>query len=188
MALAPQSVPLLTPFPLSAGTVPAQEATHPGNYFSTHKQTSLPSLHIMLVDDDAEDREIFEEAIREVNPEIRLSTISSCEDVIDELMKPAKKPDLVILDLNMPKKNGFECLEELREIDELAAVPVMVYSTTANAEQVTRAYEKKANMYLQKPSSFEGIKALITMILALDPEHYIPQAPQNNFLVQIQQT
>jgi len=141
-------------------------------------------LHIMLADDDEDDREIFEEVFRGLLPEIKFSQAETGDELISKLHKETPLPDLIILDLNMPTRNGLECLEEIRSHVKFAHVPVVVYSTTANNDHVEKAFNKGANLYLQKPSNFPGIKKLIERILGLRPIEYIPQAARHDFLLQ----
>lgn len=129
---------------------------------------SKKRLHIFLVDDDADDRMLFQEAMSEVDPKAKLSIADGC-DMLVKLAKTEKdKPDMIFLDLNMPGLNGFECLDEIKNKEHFGNVPVIIYSTTANPEQVKKIYNKGANLYMQKPTSYEGIKRLMNKILAAD--------------------
>jgi len=144
---------------------------------------SKKPLHIFLIDDDADDRMLFEEAINEVHPQAKLSTADCC----DMLMKLAKvetdKPDMIFLDLNMPGLNGFECLEEIKSKDHLEDIPVIIYSTTANPEQVKKTYNKGATLYMQKPSSYEGIKKLMNQVLLIDLSEHMQKAVATNMVL-----
>lgn len=138
-------------------------------------------LHIFLVDDDVDDRMLFQEAMNEVDPQARLSVADGC----DMLMKLAKieedKPDMIFLDLNMPGLNGFECLDEIKNKQQFGNVPVIIYSTTANPEQVKKTYNKGATLYMQKPSSYEGIKKLMNKIITKD--FFDAKAIENNLVL-----
>jgi len=141
-------------------------------------------LHIMLADDDQDDREIFEEVFRSLIPGIKFSQAETGDELIRKLNNSSTLPDLLILDLNMPNRNGLECLEDIRNDEQLSQLPVVVYSTTANRDHVEKAYIKGANLYLQKPNNFSGIQKLIEQILQLDLKEFIPQAPKEEFLLQ----
>jgi DNA-binding NarL/FixJ family response regulator len=83
----------------------------------------------------------------------------------------------------MPGINGFECLEELKKNkDQFANIPVLIYSTSANPEQVKQVYDKGANLYLQKPTSFEGIKTLMKKVLNLNFSEYFPKAMERHIV------
>ncbi|MEO6583617.1 MAG: response regulator [Ferruginibacter sp.] len=140
-------------------------------------------LHILLVDDDADDRLLFQEAMNEVNPQAKLSTADGC----DMLMKLAKiendKPDMIFLDLNMPGLNGFECLEEIKSKHHFGNIPVIIYSTTANPEQVKKTYTIGATLYMQKPSSFDGIKKLMNQVLKINFNDHRQKAMVTNMVL-----
>lgn len=137
-------------------------------------------LHIFLVDDDADDRMLFQEAMNEVDPQAKLSLADGC-DMFIKLANTEDKPDIILLDLNMPGLNGFECLEEIKNKHQLGAIPVIIYSTTANPEQVKKTYKKGATLYVQKPSSYEGIKILMNKILSQDL--FDAKAMENNLVL-----
>src|SRR6476661_3821787 len=129
---------------------------------------SQKPLHIFLVDDDIDDRMLFQEAIQEVAPETKLSLADGCDMLLKLSKVESDKPDMILLDLNMPGLNGFECLDEIKSKHQFGNIPVLIYSTTANPEQVKKTYNKGATLYMQKPSSFEGIKKLMDKVLRID--------------------
>ena len=94
-------------------------------------------------------------------------------------------PDLVFLDLNMPCKNGVECLEEIRAVKSFKNLPVIIYSTTANATQVDASYSKGASLYLQKPSNFESIKKSIAGILSKGIASFFEQPAKAQFVFKL---
>ncbi|MEO6491018.1 MAG: response regulator [Ferruginibacter sp.] len=144
------------------------------------------SFHLIIADDDEDDIELFEKAFLEIGPDFVISKANGSDELLTKLLETNPLPDLVILDLNMPAKNGFEILQEIRFHKKLSDIPVMVYSTTANTEQVHKTFELGANMYLQKPNNFQGIKSLIKTILSMNPALYIPQATKESFLFKVQ--
>ncbi|MEO6489697.1 MAG: response regulator [Ferruginibacter sp.] len=141
-------------------------------------------LHILLIDDDEDDKELFRAAFKEVAPESVVSTANS----IDELLKNidslnSELPDIIFLDLSMPKMDGFECLDLIKSINPLNNIPVFIYSTSVNPAHLELTYEKGASRYFQKPNSFDGIKSLITRMLLMAPESYLPQTKWDDFLM-----
>jgi CheY-like chemotaxis protein len=137
-------------------------------------------VHIFLVDDDADDRMLFQEAIREIAPETKLSLAEGCNMLMHLSKIEKEKPDMILLDLNMPGLNGFECLDEIKRIHHFGNIPVLIYSTTANPEQVKATYKKGATLYMQKPTSFEGIKTLMKKLLSINLDEYFPTALESN--------
>ncbi len=143
------------------------------------------SFNLTIADDDEDDLDLFEKAFTEIAPSFQINKAHGSDDLMKKLLEATTLPDLVILDLNMPAKNGFEILKEIRFHEKLSKLPVMVYSTTANEEQVAKTFELGANMYIQKPNNFQGIKILIEKILRMDPASYVPQAERSEFLYKI---
>ncbi len=139
--------------------------------FKGDKSTVLKQIeYIYLADDDSDDCYLFQEALNEVNDYIRLNTAEDGLVLMDTLHKDTRRPDIIFLDINMPGKNGFECLEEIRSAKELRKIPVVVLSTSDAQESIDKAYENGANWYVQKPTSFKGLKKLISHCLERDWE------------------
>ncbi|MEO5984410.1 MAG: response regulator [Ferruginibacter sp.] len=143
----------------------------------------IQPLHIFLVDDDADDRQLFQEAIYEIAPHTKLSLADGCDMLVKLAKIETEKPDLIFLDLNMPGLNGFDCLDEIKSKQSLGNVPVLIYSTTANPEQVKKTYNKGATLYMQKPSSYEGIKKLVHQVLLINLSDNLSQAVESNLVL-----
>lgn len=140
------------------------------------------SLHILLIDDDDDDKELFREAFKQVTPDSMLTTATSCDELlanIDNLN--SELPDIIFLDLNMPKMDGFECLDLIKSIHPLNNIPVFIYSTSVNPAHMSITFEKGASMFFQKPGTFDGIKTLIQKVLMLGRESYFPQTAWENY-------
>jgi CheY-like chemotaxis protein len=127
------------------------------------------SLNILLADDDEGSRTIFVEAIAEIAPHVSVSVAVNGRKLMNTLLTAGRElPDIIFLDLNMPLKNGWECLQEIRNSHRLKDIPVIIYSTSANREHIDRTYEDGANFYLIKPDSFSDLKLMAKSILSLD--------------------
>lgn len=125
------------------------------------------NLHILLADDDEEDREIFISALREVAPDVQISVARDGRELMRKLgSADYQLPDIVFLDLNMPVKNGYECLEEIRSNEQIAGVPVVIYSTSNSREHIDDTYRKGADLYICKPESFADLKVIAGKLLA----------------------
>lgn len=140
-------------------------------------------LHIFLVDDDADDRLLFQEALQEVAPQAKLSLADGCDMLLKLSKVESDKPDMILLDLNMPGLNGFDCLDEIKSKHLLSNIPVLIYSTTANPEQVKKTYNKGATLYMQKPTSYEGIKKLMNKVLLINLQDQMPKAIESNMVL-----
>ena len=123
-------------------------------------QSSAPvksdSLQILLVEDSPEDALLAREALREAQISTELHHVEDGDDAIAFVRRQdsygdAPRPDLIILDLNLPGKDGREVLEELKSDEELRRIPVVVLTTSESDGDVVRAYDHHANAYVRKP-------------------------------------
>ena len=90
------------------------------------------------------------------------------------------RPDIIFLDLNMPRKNGFECLDLIRQTKAWEHIPIVIFSTTGQEEMVRKVHEKGANFFIRKPGSFPKLKQAIKQILDIDwTKHNWTPAPEN---------
>lgn len=130
---------------------------------------SKRSPRVLMADDDADDRELFEAAVMEIAPNIQIATCKNGLELMTALNDEAiPLPDIIFLDLNMPFKNGQECLEEIRRTPRLRSLPVIIYSTSTNREYVEQTYSKGADYYLAKPDSYGDLKLIASRLFALD--------------------
>ena len=122
-----------------------------------------------MADDDEDDCILFEDALREVCSQTELTTANDGDELIT-LMKTnvPPPPDVIFLDLNMPRRNGFECLELIRKTKQWKDIPVVIFSTTGQEEMIKRVYEQGANYFIRKPGSFPKLKQAIRQILEVD--------------------
>lgn len=127
--------------------------------------TSLGS--ILLADDDTEDCDIFVEVVNNIKPGLPINLVHNGEQLM-RLLHAAHEdelPGLVFLDLNMPLKNGHECLREIRSTDKLKHIPVVIYSTSVNKDYIEDTFKNGANFYLQKPYTFKGLEDALRKVL-----------------------
>ena len=124
---------------------------------------------IFLADDDIDDCMLFEDALREVDDSTELRTANDGAELMNILKTTIPPtPDVIFLDLNMPKKNGFECLAEIRNSQRFKNIPVVIFSTTGEEEAINRLYDQGANYFIRKPGSYPKLKMAIQKILAID--------------------
>lgn len=146
----------------------------------------MDKLRILLVDDDEDDRQFFADALNgiELNTELRqLENGKSCIDyLIQETENP---PDLVFLDLNMPIMNGFECLEAIRRTPHLKDLLVAIYSTSSAERDIEETFEKGANIYIKKPSSFSELKKSLKQVVKMNWAYHLNDFKKENFLLKI---
>jgi CheY-like chemotaxis protein len=138
-------------------------------------------LNILLADDDTDDRFFFEKALKEITIATNITTVKDGEELMQYLSENTEHlPDILFLDLSMPRKNGFECLYEIKENTELKDIPVVMFSTSytrdVNYEQdlINRLYRIGANDYIRKPGDFEQLKMVIHHSLTKLIENKLP--------------
>ena len=146
---------------------------------------NAPSLDLLLADDDIDDCLLFKEALDELQVPANLTTVFNGEDLMQFLL--AKKdalPDILFLDLNMPRKNGFECLSQIRSNEDLNALPVVIYSTSSDANVIKQLHQHGAKYYIQKPTEFSLLKKVIQRALSLIYPQISPAAAEENFVIE----
>jgi CheY-like chemotaxis protein len=124
---------------------------------------------VLLVEDNDADVRLTREALREAGETVRLSAVGDGEQAIAYLRREggftdAPRPDLVLLDLNLPRKNGLEVLDELRADPALAPIPVIVLTSSAAQTDVEAAYAHGANAFVVKPHELDAFMDLIGAI------------------------
>ena len=138
--------------------------------------------NIFLAEDDADDRMLFEDALKQLPIPTQLTLSSDGLELMSNLETVI--PDVIFLDLNMPRKNGFQCLEEIRNTPKLKDIPIVIFSTTANDDAVNKTYQLGANYYICKPHSFELLVKAIETVLTLEML-LKPQPPKRKFILTI---
>jgi CheY-like chemotaxis protein len=124
---------------------------------------------VLLVEDNEADVRLTREALREAGEEVRLSAVADGEQALAYLRRQegfaeVPRPDLVLLDLNLPRKNGLEVLEELRADPELASVPVIMITSSSAQADADAAYAAGANAFVVKPHELDAFMDLIGAI------------------------
>ena len=122
--------------------------------------------HILLADDDKDHAVLFERTIRKEYPSVKTSYVNDGERLLYFLH--LNKVDLLFLDLNMPCKNGYECLLEIRKEPALNDLPIVVYSSSAQMSDIQKSFLYRADFYLVKPFITEHLKTAIKTILSVN--------------------
>lgn len=129
-------------------------------------------VHILVADDDLDDCFLTELAFRGVNFKNSLNFVHDGEQLMSYLRREAPYndsekypyPGLILLDLNMPLKDGREALLEIKHDAELRAIPVVIITTSSAAEDVDRSYAEGVNSYITKPTSFSGLQEMVESV------------------------
>ena len=132
---------------------------------------------ILLADDDADDCMFFESAIKELSIPAKIVTVHNGELAMEWLARTETLPDIIFLDINMPCKNGSECLAEIKQIERLQSIPVVIISTSLDNDIIIDLHKNGALFYIRKPSSFAHLKILLSHVVNLvDAGNYLQPA------------
>ena len=130
--------------------------------------SSSPFL-VLLADDDGSDRILFKDAVEQLDLKVSLKMFEGGVHLMNHLNdKKNILPDFIFLDLNMPGKNGFECLEEMRADERLKNLCVIIYSTSSKLEDINESLNKGANLYFAKSSTFQELINRLRRIFAIN--------------------
>ena len=155
---------------------------------------NLKQLNILLADDDTDDCLFFKDALNGMPVTSLFTAVHDGEQLMQYLHNETNKlPDILFLDLNMPRKNGFECLSEIKLNKKLQNIPVVVFSTSFKKEVVSQLYINGAQYFIRKPAEFAQFKKIILHVLTLI-KHYrapgqagnIPQPGVENFVLTVE--
>jgi CheY-like chemotaxis protein len=141
--------------------------------------------NLLLADDDEDDCTFFKEALDDLSLPVNLVTVNDGVELMNHLaVAVSDLPDLLFLDLNMPRKNGHECLAEIKKIDQLKNLPVIIFSTSLDSEIVNKMYDKGALYYIRKPGDFSKLKQVIGNALKVTAENNFKKPERENFILQ----
>jgi CheY-like chemotaxis protein len=140
---------------------------------------------LLLADDDEDDCLFFKEALDEITVSTDLSMVHDGVQLMNYLEKNTLNlPDLIFLDLNMPRKNGLECLDEIKKDERLKNLPIIIFSTSLDSEIVNNLYQNGASYYIRKPGDFSKLKTVIEKALTVASENNFKQPERANFILQ----
>lgn len=146
----------------------------------------MKNLKICLVDDDQDDREIFQEAFNDLNSGNDLSTFNNGLEVIDYLTSVEVIPDIIFLDLNMPLIGGLETLREIRKNERLKTLSVAIYSTSSTDKDIEETLAAGANIYITKPASFSSLKDMLKKVIKMNWQYLNSELDKDNFVFAVQ--
>ena len=123
---------------------------------------------IFFADDDQDDQELFINALQQIDESFTCITASNGEETLQKLLDTTcQLPEIIFLDLNMPKMNGKQCLIKIKENKTLRHIPVIMYSTTANKKEMEETNQLGAAFFFQKPNSFDELCYALEKIVNL---------------------
>ncbi len=143
-------------------------------------------LFILLADDDEDDRLFFKDAIEELKVRTVVSTVNDGVQLMEYLNTPdVQLPHVVFLDLNMPRKDGMECLKEIRADARLKDLSIAIYSTSSSEEDIEETFVRGANIYIKKPNDFTALKKILSEVISLNWQYHTSGLNKENFLLSL---
>ncbi len=143
-------------------------------------------IHIILADDDEDDRLLFTDAFEELKINTKVNTFNDGVELMDYLNSPdAVLPNVLFLDLNMPKKNGIECLYEIKADDRFSEIAIAIFSTSSSEEHIEETFVQGANIYIKKPSDFATLKKVLSDVVTINWQYYTSGLNRDNFLLRL---
>lgn len=143
-------------------------------------------IYIILADDDKDDRLFFTDAFSELKINTKVDTFNDGVELMNYLNKEdALLPNVLFLDLNMPKKTGLECLNEIKANSKMSEISVVIYSTSASEEDIEKTFVLGANIYIKKPNSFKKLKQVLSEVVSINWQYHTNGLNKDNFLLRI---
>ena len=136
---------------------------------------------IFYTDDDPDDQELFQYAVETLDGKQELHLLNSGQALLDMLHNPPPTPNVIFLDLNMPGKNGFEVLFEIRAFEKFKNLPVVIFSTSNDDSVISKSFTMGASLYITKPLEFKDLIALLKKVLSFD--WHIHKPSEANFVL-----
>tara|TARA_R110002050_G_scaffold239974_1_gene376173 strand:- start:6449 stop:6895 length:447 start_codon:yes stop_codon:yes gene_type:complete len=143
-------------------------------------------IHIILADDDEDDRLFFTDAFDELNMNTKVNTFNDGIELMEYLnADDVILPNVLFLDLNMPKKSGIECLNEIKANSKMSDIAIAIYSTSASEEDIEETFVLGANIYIKKPSSFMQLKKVLSEVVSINWQYHTNGLNKDNFLMRL---
>ena len=143
-------------------------------------------IHIILADDDEDDRMFFTDAFDELKINTKVQTFINGVELMNYLNdENCILPNVLFLDLNMPKKNGIECLLEIKENERFNDIAIAIYSTSSSEEHIEETFVNGANIYIKKPNDFANLKKVLSEVVTLNWQYHTSGLNKENFLMRM---
>lgn len=143
-------------------------------------------VHILLADDDEADRMLFVEAFSEIKINTEVNTVNDGIELMEYLESDKKRiPNFIFLDLNMPLKNGIDCLKEIKSNEKFNDIIIAIYSTSDDKKDIEETFTNGANVYITKPNSFNKLKEVLQKAVTSAFQYQDNSMKRENFLLRI---
>ncbi|WP_233590046.1 response regulator [Flavobacterium microcysteis] len=144
------------------------------------------TINIMLADDDEDDRNFFNDAIKELKINNNLTVFKNGRELMDYLERPdIVLPHILFLDLNMPSKSGNECLTEIRQNPKFKDMSIAIYSTSSSDKDIEETFVGGANIYIKKPNDFANLKKVLREVVNINWQFHTSGLNKDTFFFSI---
>ncbi|TDU43655.1 response regulator receiver domain-containing protein [Gelidibacter sediminis] len=142
--------------------------------------------YVVLADDDEDDRLFFVEAFEELKIKTKVDVYKDGIELMDALnQEDSMLPNILFLDLNMPKKSGLECLIDIKANNRFKDMAIAIYSTSASEEDIENTFVQGANIYIKKPSAFNDLKKILSDVVTVNWQYHTNGLDKENFLLRL---
>lgn len=143
----------------------------------------MDPMNIMLADDDEDDRLFFKEAFEEIKIKTNIKIVNDGVELMDYLSRQENQvPHMLFLDLNMPRKNGIDCLLEIKQLPHLNDMAIAIYSTSASEKDIEETFVEGANVYIKKPNDFNSLKKVLENVITINWQYHTSGLNRDNFM------
>lgn len=143
-------------------------------------------IYIILADDDEDDRLFFSDAFNELKMNTKVTTFNDGVELMDYLNDTNSiLPNVLFLDLNMPRKNGIECLLEIKKENRFKDIAIAIYSTSSSEEHIEETFVNGANIYIKKPNDFNVLKKVLSDVVTLNWQYHTSGLNKENFILRM---
>lgn len=143
-------------------------------------------INIILADDDTDDILFFTDAFDSLKINTKVKVFKDGFELMNYLNKEdAALPDVLFLDLNMPKKSGIDCLLEIKANSKMSGIAIAIYSTSASEEDIEKTFVLGANIYIKKPGDFEKLKNVLSRVVSINWQYHTNNLNKDNFLLSV---
>ncbi len=141
---------------------------------------------VILADDDEDDRLTFIEAFEELKIQTKVDVYKDGVALMKALKASnSSLPNILFLDLNMPKKSGLECLNEIKSDERFKDIAIAIYSTSASEEDIENTFVSGANVYIKKPNDFNKLKKILSDVVTMNWQYHTDGLDKDNFLLSL---
>lgn len=142
--------------------------------------------YVVLADDDEDDRLFFTEAFDELKIRTKVKTYKDGIELMEALKhSDSELPNILFLDLNMPKKSGIECLIDIKKEKKFDNIAIAIYSTSASEEDIEDTFVNGANIYIKKPHDFKQLKKILSEVVTTNWQYHSNGMNKDNFLLRL---